>query len=375
MTWRDNLKIHPAADLFPLLKDTDPAALQALADDIRTNGLQRGIVFYGTGAKVKLLDGRNRLDAMELAGILKLDKCPDGHPVSFAHTVIAAGHGVVVDGKFKKVDPFDYVISVNAHRRHLTAKDKADLIVKVLAAKPEMSNRAVAKAVKVDHHKVAKVRSEGEHVGKIPHVEKHTDSKGRQQPARKSGTPAKRLDELPDLVMPPPTKDPKADAPQQGRLRHVKELVSQLPTADLFRFGRWFKEEIDPEPAYVARQGLPSAVVAGAPAVAAAPKPVQQPEAPAATTTPTNPNIAPTEPAAAAVNALEVAAPTKPAVPHGTTPLGATATKAPTCAKPGGCGYGGCISQGRCLWTPGGMAPAMTVQHGGQFAPVPTVQP
>ena len=30
--WRDHLKVHPAADLFPLLSETDPAALKDLSD-------------------------------------------------------------------------------------------------------------------------------------------------------------------------------------------------------------------------------------------------------------------------------------------------------------------------------------------------------
>jgi hypothetical protein len=31
LNWRDHLKVHPAADLFPLLSETDPAALKELA--------------------------------------------------------------------------------------------------------------------------------------------------------------------------------------------------------------------------------------------------------------------------------------------------------------------------------------------------------
>ena len=35
INWRDHLAVHPAAELFPLLSETDPAALKELAEDIR----------------------------------------------------------------------------------------------------------------------------------------------------------------------------------------------------------------------------------------------------------------------------------------------------------------------------------------------------
>jgi hypothetical protein len=354
MTWRDNLKIHPAADLFPLLKDTDPAALQALADDIKTNGLQCGIVFYGTGAKVTLLDGRNRLDAMELAGILKLDKCRHGHPVSFAHTVIAPNDGTVDhQGKFKKVDPFDYVISVNAHRRHLTAKDKADLIVKVLAAKPELSDCAAAKIVKVDHKTVAAARAKAEANGDIPHKapSERVEASGRKARGQK---PSGMQRDPP--ASPASPASPEAEPAHEPLMVHrgvpvdrparLKELivtafrdealfvefVDLIYSPDGWRVIEDIAGQLRHERAELFKWDSDEALLSETAA-----EPVQQPEAPAATTMSPEPNIAPTEPAAAAVNALEVAA--------------------PACAKPGGCGYGGCISQGRCLWTPGGMAP------------------
>jgi hypothetical protein len=38
--WRDYLDVHPAAELFPLLSETDPAALKELAEDAGLHNLQ-----------------------------------------------------------------------------------------------------------------------------------------------------------------------------------------------------------------------------------------------------------------------------------------------------------------------------------------------
>jgi hypothetical protein len=77
MTWRDVLPIHPAAGLFPLMRDTDPQALQELGDDIAKRALQVPVTIWSNSdddeLREKLLDGRNRLDAAEQAGLLSVD--------------------------------------------------------------------------------------------------------------------------------------------------------------------------------------------------------------------------------------------------------------------------------------------------------------
>src|SRR3954463_15099203 len=69
-SWRDVIKIHPAAELFPLMP---PDELRALGKDIKKNGLTSPIAITTSkdakGGNYQLLDGRNRLDAMELVGI------------------------------------------------------------------------------------------------------------------------------------------------------------------------------------------------------------------------------------------------------------------------------------------------------------------
>ena len=179
MSWRDHLKIHPAAELFPLMSEPE---LRELGEDIKANGLASSIVLH----KGKLLDGRNRLDAMELVGIkfgfVHRQEPALRNKLDYLHfcdsdTIKFVDH---FDG-----DPHDFVLSANIHRRHLNAEDKRDLIAKVLKAKPEASNAAVAKQVKADDKTVAKVRGELESRSEIPNVNIRTDSKGRKQPAKR----------------------------------------------------------------------------------------------------------------------------------------------------------------------------------------------
>jgi ParB-like chromosome segregation protein Spo0J len=71
-SWRDTYNVHPAADAFPMLSEQE---LRELGEDIKKNGLKTPILFQGidgknqTAAGVVLIDGRNRLEAMELVGI------------------------------------------------------------------------------------------------------------------------------------------------------------------------------------------------------------------------------------------------------------------------------------------------------------------
>jgi ParB-like nuclease domain len=172
-SWRDNVKIHPAADLFPMMSDEE---LDALAADIKKNGLRHRVIVWTPPGKnenkknLQLLDGRNRLEALERLG-LQFDI--DRH----AHYCFTTDTD----------DPYAYVVSANIMRRHLTAEEKNDLIVKVLAANPAKSDREIAKAVKVDHKKVGRVRKHAEATGAVAPVEKRTgaDGKVRKQPAKK----------------------------------------------------------------------------------------------------------------------------------------------------------------------------------------------
>jgi hypothetical protein len=102
-TWRDTYKVHPAADLFPMMSDTE---LDALAGDIKTYGLREPIKMRGD----ELLDGRNRLEAAERIGW-------------------KIGGGDI--DHLPAVDPVAFIISANIRRRHLTSGQLAAVLVKL----------------------------------------------------------------------------------------------------------------------------------------------------------------------------------------------------------------------------------------------------
>jgi len=105
-----SMKVHPIAALFPMLQSTE---LAALAEDIRTNGLQQPIMMQGD----TLLDGRNRLAACEIA-------CVEPTFVEFTGA-----------------DPIEFIIGANLHRRHLSESQRA-----MIAAR--MANMGVGRPVK-----------------------------------------------------------------------------------------------------------------------------------------------------------------------------------------------------------------------------------
>lgn len=213
MTWRDRIGVHPASDMFPEMSE---AELIELGRDILANGLQHPIILYCEKARrhrrgylvpdgeVVVLDGRNRLTAMELVGIEVFDETghlapqvdyQDGHKgVRFTYGKWPLNR----DAWHPDVEPYFYALSANAHRRHLTREQKRDLVEKLLKANPERSDNATAKIAKVSDKTVASVRLDLEGRSEIPNAERRTDSAGRQQPARKLGSHSRTIppDEL-----------------------------------------------------------------------------------------------------------------------------------------------------------------------------------
>jgi hypothetical protein len=187
--WREHLAIHPAAELFPLMSEVE---LKGLAEDIEKNGPRQNIVLCGDPRSgldnCQLVDGRNRLDALAMLGFLGVND-GGGLVVTKQHTK----DGKWIDGKghqpfcyyLKGEDPYALALSYNVHRRHLTAEQKRELIAKLVKAKPEASDREIAKQVKADHKTVGAVRAQAAANGEIPHKAERTEAGGRKARGRK----------------------------------------------------------------------------------------------------------------------------------------------------------------------------------------------
>jgi hypothetical protein len=194
MIWRDHIKVHPAADLFPMMSD---AELKELGEDIKKNGLEQPLVFWESESDYFLLDGRNRLDAMEVVG-LDVFQMIGKHYAKWGFKIDALSNAVRVLNKYessclakkeewRQADPYEFVVSANVHRRHLNGEQKRELIAKLLKATPEKSNRQIAEATKTDKNTVKAVRSKMERTGEIHQLGATVgkDGKRRKAPAAK----------------------------------------------------------------------------------------------------------------------------------------------------------------------------------------------
>jgi ParB-like chromosome segregation protein Spo0J len=132
MTTFDNYSAHPLANMFPMIEG---AAFEDLKRDIAAQGILEPIRLY----QGMILDGRNRYAAAK-----------------------ACGHAFSVDdfvqweGTLAEAEA--WVISTNLHRRHLTAKQKQEMVRDRIRKAPEMSNRQIAKLLGVSHTMVADER-------------------------------------------------------------------------------------------------------------------------------------------------------------------------------------------------------------------------
>lgn len=95
---------HEYANLFPMLDDE---ATHELAIDIKSRGLEDPIILF----EEKILDGRNRYRACQIAGVKPRFRQFDGN------------------------SPLNYVLSKNLHRRHLSESQRAMVAAKLATLK------------------------------------------------------------------------------------------------------------------------------------------------------------------------------------------------------------------------------------------------
>ena len=219
-SWRDLVKVHPAADDYPMMSD---AELDALGENIKAHGLRSGIAIWIEGAepparrrraaepptKHWLIDGRNRLEAAwrtftdpeerdEIINAMLDGGIGDGvygrhiaapvilyekrdAPLIGEDGMTTGEYGLVVD-----VDPYAYAESANLHRRHLDIEDRKRIAADLLRAQPERSNREVAKMAKLSRPVVGEIRGELEDAGTVAKVATIVGADGVAQPARKA---------------------------------------------------------------------------------------------------------------------------------------------------------------------------------------------
>ena len=194
-SWRDLMEVHPAALLFPVMSDEE---LDTLGKDIAKNGLRQAVVLWTPEQpspeppkQVYLLDGVNRLEATERGFVdpkerdeairlaLRVDK-NGGRPDERGGAILLYGD----------TNPYEFVISANLLRRHLTRTQKRELTAKLIKLNPERSDREIARLCHVTDKTVKTVRQRLEATAEIPQFEKRTGADGKTRPARSSAREA-----------------------------------------------------------------------------------------------------------------------------------------------------------------------------------------
>jgi len=239
--WRDHQPVHPAAEIFPQMNEDD---LRALGESIKDQGLLNRIVLWEDGGPL-LIDGRNRLDALELLGLLKWNE--EHSRLEYRFT----------DGEFRDVprthcrkdqDPYELALALNSKRRHLTNEQKREVAGRLLLRFSDRSNLAIAKMIGIDDKTVASVRQEMERRSEIRTSETRADSKGREQPAHKPPPPSR-----PDPARPHVDKQ---YAPKPKRASPLDKVNEYVASAESYQRSRGKKvDESDAVAAVIAMCG------------------------------------------------------------------------------------------------------------------------
>ncbi len=119
-------RVHPAAAVFPIMSGRE---FDELVEDVRVNGLREPVVVSGD----QLIDGRNRVRACAAAGVVP--------------GIRELEHGT---------DVASWVMSVNVHRRHLDASQRALLASRLSALSDEVTLSQAGEMMGVSRASVAR---------------------------------------------------------------------------------------------------------------------------------------------------------------------------------------------------------------------------
>jgi ParB-like chromosome segregation protein Spo0J len=139
---------HPFASMFPMIEGQE---LENLKASIAKSGILEPIRLY----QGMILDGRNRYAAAKACG----------H--QFSAKDFKEWFGTIEEAEA-------WVLETNLHRRHLTAKQKQEMVRAQIKKYPGKSNRQIAKELGVSHTMVA---DERERLTNPPELRKFEDFK------------------------------------------------------------------------------------------------------------------------------------------------------------------------------------------------------
>jgi ParB-like chromosome segregation protein Spo0J len=123
---------HPFANEFPLIEGKE---FKDLCDSIAKNGILEPITLY----QGMILDGRNRYRAAREVGL------------AFSAKNFRQFSGTPEEAE-------EWSLEVNGKRRHLTPKQKQEMVRNRIKKYPGKSNRQIAKVLGVSHTMVADIR-------------------------------------------------------------------------------------------------------------------------------------------------------------------------------------------------------------------------
>ena len=214
------MKLHKFCRIFPPITGEEFANLVA---DIRANGLQHPITTY----KDQILDGQNRFNACEQAGVKPLFQ------------------------EFTGDDPLGFVISRNLNRRHLTDDQRAAIAAEIttykgrqVAESATLRNADAAQALKVSTRQVRKAKQvknespaafkavkEGKKTLNEAHEEKHPRKRKPAPVAPPDPDPVTDADIVAATdIQPPPSPAEVPEAPPRDR--HVEQYRNVPPEPD-----------------------------------------------------------------------------------------------------------------------------------------------